>query len=236
MSAGYTELNTYRYERKFVAHTFSRLGAEAVVKQNSAFFRSVFVPRNVNNIYFDTPGLDCYFDNLFGNGHRWKVRIRWYGEMFGAVKSPILEFKIKKGWVGTKKSFALPDFTLDRESFDAGIVKTLFEKADLPPEVQEKLAGLQVVLLNSYQRSYYSTLNSNFRITVDDQLRYFYLRPGWNRFQFEFKEELKTVVELKYNQEFDETAHEITNQFPFRLDKNSKFLAGMKHFRNEIAE
>lgn len=236
MQSGYTELNNYRYERKFVAVKFNRLQAEAVIKQNSAFFVSVFHPRSVNNIYFDTPGLDCYFDNLFGNGHRWKARIRWYGEVFGPVKSPILEFKIKKGFVGTKKSFRLPDFKIDKSDFDGRILNNVFKKADLPEHIREKLKGVLPVLLNTYERSYFKSLDKNFRITIDDNLTYYNLRPTWNKFQFKFKEELKVVVELKYDQEWDKDANKITTQFPFRLDKNSKFVAGMSHFRSEIAE
>ena len=236
MQSGYTELKTYRYERKFVALKFPRLAAEAVVKQNQAFFVPAFHQRKVNNIYFDTPGMDCYFDNLFGVGNRWKARIRWYDKVFGKANSPVLEFKIKKGFVGTKKSFLLPDFELNKNNFDAGILKNIFLRAILPDEFRERLTGLQPVLLNSYIRSYFVSLNKKFRVTVDDELEYYNLRQSWNNFSHPYREEFKTVVELKYDQEWDNEAEKITNQFPFRLDKNSKFVAGLSHFRNEIAQ
>ncbi|MCD6355125.1 MAG: VTC domain-containing protein [Prolixibacteraceae bacterium] len=235
MQSGYTELNSNRYERKFVAPGLTRWQAEAVVKQNSAFFVSLFQPRQVNNIYFDTPGLDCFFDNLFGNGLRWKTRIRWYGKIFGKATLPILEFKIKKGLTGTKKSFPLPGFEINREQFDVSVLQSIFLQAGLPKEIEEKLKLLQPVLLNAYQRSYFQSLDRKFRITVDDQLVYFGLRPTWNQFRFTFSENLRTVVELKYDQEWNPEAEKITNQFPFRLDKNSKFVTGLHHFKNEIA-
>jgi hypothetical protein len=106
----------------------------------------------------------------------------------------------------------------------------------LPEEIRERLTNLHPVLLNSYKRSYFSTLNKKFRVTVDDELEYYNLRATWNNFPHVYREELKTVVELKYDQEWDSEAEKITNQFPFRLDKNSKFVAGMSHFRSEIAE
>ncbi len=236
MASGYTELINYRYERKFVAEHFSPVETEAVIKQNSAFFTPLFHPRGVNNIYFDTPRLDCYFDNLFGNGNRWKVRVRWYNDVFGEVDSPILEFKIKKGLVGTKKSFRLPDFQIDKDSFDAGLLLQLFEKAELPADVKERLATMQPVLLNSYQRSYFSSFNKKFRVTIDSELEYYNLRSSWNSFRFKFAEQRKTVVELKYDEEWNNEADTITNQFPFRLNKNSKFVTGINHFRNEIPE
>ncbi|MEN8115696.1 MAG: polyphosphate polymerase domain-containing protein [Bacteroidota bacterium] len=236
MQNGYTELKTYRYERKFIAADFTRIAAEAVIKQNQAFFVPAFQPRRINNIYFDTPGLDCYFDNLFGNGNRWKARIRWYNSVFGETQSPVLEFKIKKGLVGTKKSYPIPDFYLSKSNFSATVLKEVFSKADLPEEVIERLSKLQPVLLNSYERSYFESINKKFRITVDDQLEYYNLRPSWNQINSVYREEFKIVVELKYDEIWNSEADKITNQFPFRLDKNSKFVAGMSHFRSEIAE
>lgn len=236
MQEGYTALTSYRYERKFVAPDFSRQHTEAVIKQNSGFFVPVFYARKVNNIYFDTPGFDCYFDNLFGNGNRWKARIRWYGDVFGEIKMPILEFKIKKGLVGTKKSFKLPNFNISESSFDAKHLKDVFAAALLPEDIRERVGVLLPVLLNTYQRSYFTSLNKKFRITVDDNLEYYNLRPTWNHFQFKHTEMKKIVVELKYDQPMNDEADKITNQFPFRLNKNSKFVAGMSHFRSEIAE
>ena len=235
MIKDYTELTTYRYERKFVCQHFSGIQTEAIVKQNDAFFTSVFHPRKVNNIYFDTPGLDCYFDNLFGNGNRWKVRIRWYDELFGTINSPILEFKLKNGLVGTKKSFAVPGFELEKSGFNASVFKDLFRNAELPADVHGKILGLQPVLFNSYSRSYYTSRNKRFRITIDDNLEYYHLRPTWNYFHSAFRENQKTVLELKYDEDLNAEAEKITNQFPFRLDKNSKFVSGMSYFRSEIA-
>lgn len=236
MPSGYTELNTFRYERKFVATGLSPVAAEMVVKQNHAFFAAAYSPRVVNNIYFDTPGLDCYFDNLFGNGQRWKCRIRWYGDRFGKIYSPILEFKIKKGLVGTKKSFHLPEFDLPMSRFNASDLLTLIRNADLPEEIRERIMKLQPVLLNSYKRSYFISNDKKFRITVDSELEYYNVRSNWNSFVHPYSERLKTVVELKYDEMWNDEAKEITNEFPFRLDKNSKFVAGMSHYRSEIAE
>ena len=37
-----------------------------------------------------------FFDNVYGNVNKIKPRIRWYGELFGLVEHPILEYKIKQ--------------------------------------------------------------------------------------------------------------------------------------------
>jgi hypothetical protein len=48
------------------------------------------------------------------------------------------------------------------------------------------------------------------------------------------KEDNKTVLEIKYNLEYDDQAPEITRQFPFRMEKNSKFVSGMSLFKGDI--
>ena len=233
---GYTRLETYRYERKFVGEKVPRSVAETFVRQNSAFFTRTFPSRQVNNVYFDTPGMDCFMDNLFGVGNRWKVRVRWYGELFGAISAPVLEFKIKKGFTGTKKSYELPPFQIPEEGFDGSIWRPLFLKADLPGDVRERLAGLHPVLLNAYQRSYFESANKKFRVTVDDKMEYYNLRSTWNYFLHVHREQLKSVIELKYDQNWQNEADVITNQLPFRLDKNSKYVVGISHFKSEIAQ
>ncbi|SHF73740.1 VTC domain-containing protein [Mariniphaga anaerophila] len=231
---GYTRLDTYRYERKFVAEKVPRQVVESIVKQNSAFFATAFPARQVNNIYFDTTGMDCYFANIFGVGQRSKVRVRWYGKLFGEVVSPVLEFKIKKGFTGTKKSFKLPSFKIEEKQYNVDLWKDYFSGAGLPDDVLIKLSGLQPVLLNAYKRSYFESHDRRFRITVDDQLEYYNLRPTWNQFLHKHSEHRKSVIELKYDQTWEDDAEQITNQIPFRLDKNSKYVSGVSYFRPEI--
>ena len=92
------------------------------------------------------------------------------------------------------------------------------------------------MLLNSYERSYFASNDLKFRITVDDNLEYHNLRSSWNSFHYKFSDYDKTVLELKYDMDHDGQAGRISNGFPFRLDKNSKFVTGMKHFRTEVPE
>ncbi len=231
---GYTELKTKRFERKFLPPHMSRVQVESLIKQNSLAFRGLYVPRQVNNLYFDTPGFDCYFANLYGIGNRWKLRLRWYGSLFGQMINPVLELKIKEGYSGSKKSWHISSLTIDCNDFSGDkFLESLYHKS-LPDEIKLKLELMRPVLLNSYMRSYFISGNGLFRATVDDQLLYYQVRPTWNHFHFPMREENKTVLELKYNMEYDSQAPEITNQFPFRMEKNSKFVSGMSLFRSDI--
>ena len=101
MSEGQTR--EYRYERKFLVDQLDVHQVLALVKLHPAMFYQPYPPRYVNNLYLDTEGLDNYQDNVSGVGDRRKVRLRWYGDLFGDVDRPVLEFKIKRGWAILEK-------------------------------------------------------------------------------------------------------------------------------------
>src|SRR5688500_10076779 len=104
-----------RYERKFLIEAFSFEQVDHIIKFHPACFKEVFHSRNINNIYFDTPAFNNYYDNIEGETNRWKARIRWYGNLFGNISKPTLEFKIKNGLMGHKKSFRINDFIFNKD-------------------------------------------------------------------------------------------------------------------------
>ncbi len=44
-----------------------------------------------------------------------------------------------------------------------------------------------------------------------------------------FKEEWTSILELKYDEEFDNKADRITQYFAFRRTKNSKYVSGIEY-------
>jgi SPX domain protein involved in polyphosphate accumulation len=217
----------YRFERKFVFENKQAAYVESLVKNHPANFHEIFRKRFVNNIYFDKPDFDYYFNNFEGNSQRMKVRIRWYGGAFGWIREPILELKIKEGELGIKKSFLLPEFIL-KSGFNAQNIRQLIHNADLPENIQEQMKGLQPQLVNSYCRSYYRSFNHHFRFTVDSQLDYFPFMQNHNLFLHKMADFNKVILELKYNQEYSSEANRITMHLPIRLSKFSKYVAGME--------
>ena len=84
--------NNFRYERKLIVPKELHSDIFNLIKTHPYRFKEIFNKRKVNNIYFDTPEYYFYFCNLIGNQDRTKVRIRWYGDLFGYI-NPSLEFK-----------------------------------------------------------------------------------------------------------------------------------------------
>lgn len=224
--------NNFRYERKYIVPKSIPLEELiAIVKSNSAFFKEVFYERQVNNIYFDTNGYKFYFDNVDGVADRQKVRIRWYGDTLGAIQKPKLEIKIKNGLVGDKWTFDLDPFILE-SSITGRDLQKLFTNSNLPRPIYEMVRGLNPTLVNAYTRRYFVSADQKFRITLDYDVYYRNIKARMNNFSKMPQSDPFNVVELKYGLEDDRLANSLSNQFPFRLSKNSKYVNGVNNFQS----
>ncbi len=216
-----------RFERKFVVQDMHYPVVIQHVRNNRAAFSGLYHPRYINNIYFDTNDMDFFTDNVSGKGSRKKVRIRWYGNLFGHVSKPVLEFKMREGMVGNKVSFPMAPFNVDT-NFNGDYMQDIIRSSNLPDWVNSILLMLRPALLNRYHRRYFISFNKKFRLTVDDKLSYYGISYGLNRFMEKYTSE-DTIVELKYDQQYDgkESAY-VTNNLPFRLSKSSKYVNGFE--------
>ncbi len=224
----------YRFERKFVTSRYDHRGLEQLIRIHPAFFKEIYWERQVNNIYFDTHALRYYFDNVVGKSERRKVRIRWYGETSGIVEKPVLEFKIKSGALGKKESFDLAPIDLDLD-LDFDYFQNLFKVSKLPDVVLEELKVLKPKLLNKYTRRYYRSADHNYRFTVDFNLTYLDFSKVSISLGLGKKDMQNTILELKYDQEHDDQASDITQHFPIRMSKSSKYVNGIDIIRNTLA-
>ena len=134
-----------RYERKFLIEELDAGQVRSLIQRHPAMFYATFPPRVVNNLYLDTEDLDYYYANLAGAAERCKIRIRWYGAIFGPIKAPVLEIKIKNGLVGTKRSHSFPAFHLE-DGFSQRYFQEIVSASDLPAHIRHHLRTLDVVL------------------------------------------------------------------------------------------
>lgn len=215
-----------RYERKFYVTDLHLSELMRFVHLNSAVFSEIYHQRQINNIYFDSPGFESYYDNVDGATYRIKARIRWYGDTFGMAKNPTLEFKIKKGLMGYKQNFKLQNFEVD--SF---ITKSILQEKMLDVVKEDKLRmyilNLHPVLLNVYSRKYFSSFDRLVRLTVDTDLHYYPISNFGSGFLSSIKDDKGIVVELKYDSEAEERVNRLSTEFPFLMTKNSKYLQGL---------
>jgi hypothetical protein len=216
-----------RYERKFSITDYAHAEIKQILKFHPACFSEIFYERNINNIYFDTMGMNYYYDNVEGSSDRLKVRIRWYGELLGSIQKPVLEYKIKKGLLGKKDSYNLQPFVLDKDFDKSQIVKAL-DSTMIPQQVKNELVSLYPILLNRYSRHYFLSADKKFRITIDRNLTYYRIGYQGNTFLNKACDYTSTVLELKYDSTDEIEAKAVADKLPFALTKNSKYLQGLE--------
>jgi hypothetical protein len=213
-----------RYERKYLITDYSHQDVEQLIKFHPACFSEIFHQRSINNIYFDTLGMNHYYDNIEGASDRLKVRIRWYGKLTGKISQPVLEYKIKKGLLGKKKSYLLHPFMLDT-SFDKKQIENALRVSTIPLPVQHEVLSLKPALLNHYQRKYFLSAD---RITIDYKLTFYQINYLYNAFIHQSVDHHTTILELKYDSVFEPEADVVSNAFPFSVTKSSKYLQGLQ--------
>ncbi len=222
-----------RYERKFVVSDMDYAAVEQAVRNHPAAFSEIFHRRYINNIYLDSNDLDFFYDNVSGKGSRKKARIRWYGDLFGNIEKPVLEFKVREGFLGNKLSFDLKPFRFD-DLFNYQDLKTVFATSGLPDWAYEVLQHVKPALLNRYSRKYFLSFDGKFRLTIDSELSYHDIEPVHNTFLKSFRAD-DYIVEVKYDFGNDDKAPFITNNLPFRLTKSSKYVNGMELLYPQLA-
>ena len=212
-----------RYERKFFIDGISSLEVENIVYANPGMFSEIYQTRSINNIYLDTIELASFNDNVSGVMNRKKFRIRWYGKLFGFIEKPNLEIKIKTGLVGSKKIYPLKPLELNTGFICNDIMQHL-QDSNLSEDITKKLAFLRPVIMNKYSRKYFVSFDKKYRITVD--INQSYCGVSGNSILSKQKNtcDTNTILEMKYNIEHDNNASAITNFFPFRLTKSSKYV------------
>lgn len=222
----------YRYERKFLVRGLPAPEMELMIRLHPRAFLEVYPPRRVNNIYFDSFDLRNYADTVDGLSRRVKIRIRWYGRLWGLIRNPVLELKMKTGFQVRKVSFSLESFSLQRRQRPLSI-EEVFRHASIPAGLKLQLSLLRPTLLNRYKRRYFQSADRQYRITLDTGLEF---RQITSRQQYHLHKsvDLSTpILELKYPPERDEEADQISRNFPFRLTKSSKYVAGIEALRLE---
>ena len=224
-------LNNYRFEKKFIIPFRLTYSIEEVLKSNSALMRKIFYPRFINNIYFDNSRFQFFFENMDGVSERMKTRIRWYGNLKGKIKKPVLEFKQKHGLTGSKTSIALPSFDL-KDIYCQSFLYSLFKKSNLDMRKKDLMLSLKPTLINRYQRKYFLSFDQKFRVTLDHHLKYYPVSSPEQLSSCGLKDSLSMIMELKYSPIYQLESNNITQEFPFRVIKNSKYVRGIQIIYN----
>jgi hypothetical protein len=215
-----------RYEVKFVAEPDRYHELELWIRLHRAGFRSAYPPRQVNNVYFDTPNLRAYAENLSGASARSKLRLRWYGST-DAPQKTTLEVKRRRNRLGWKLLFPGCAMDLTREPWGEVLARL---RHSLPAAGRPWLDALpSPVLVNRYLRRYFVSADGHVRATLDQRQsvwdQRFRSRPNL-RFRTVIPD--STIVEIKFDRYRRAVGSEAIAGIPIRVSRNSKYVVGVQ--------
>lgn len=216
----------YRYELKLASKSASPAQARSWILLHPEGFRVAYAPRIVNNLYFDTRDLGNFNDNLAGVSARQKLRLRWYGADASLVVDPVLELKVKRNMLGSKKQEQLP-LTLDLTRTYAEISQTI--RAHVSESWQAPILTFnQPALINRYWREYFVSPDHAIRATLDyDLVAYeqrMASRPNLHR---RLPRSYLVVIEVKAAPEHFDRLQDLMGYFPILRSQNSKYVQGV---------
>jgi hypothetical protein len=221
------EIKNSRYEIKTVVDRQMLPQLHAWLNVHPAAFRVAYPRRQVNNVYFDTPHLHSYMENVSGVSSRRKLRLRWYGERYDQVRGK-LELKGKFNNLGWKRTQKI-NIPLDlNQTTWRELVKTM--RSHLEPEFGLYLDSCGwAVMLNCYQREYYVSFSQKLRITIDDSLLVYdqRLSPCPNLSKHQPPSNL-AIVEIKAPRDCYHLISDIANSLPLRITRHSKYSSAME--------
>ena len=217
----------HRHERKFLVSGLEQALVELALKTNPLCFRESYNPRFVNSLYLDSRYFNSFRENIEGYLDREKVRLRWYGELNSQTNSVVLEFKYKRGLVVFKERFPLKDIFLESRINRRDLLEAI-RANDLPKVCRDKVSVTGPVLICRYKRKYFETVGLPFRATVDVGMCYIGFLGQSLNFGSQIVDRQSVILELKYPPTYESLAKEITEAFPFRVTKSSKYVMGLQ--------
>lgn len=218
--------NELRYELKFVTDQIALAQVRSWIRLHPEGFRPTFTPRTVNSVYLDTPKLSHLDDNLLGSRQRQKIRLRWYGDLSDMITEPILELKLKDGYLGDKKRTPLANLSLKQTW--SQIMKHIRQEANAQYAAvwQNRLHPfLTPTILNRYKRDYFVSPDGQLRLTLDYNQQVFNQRlSSTPNIQFPQNIASLVVIEMKAPPELSDRLETAASHIPIRRNRNSKYV------------
>jgi len=215
-------LGADRFEVKFVGEGNALDVILPWIRMHPAAFGEPFPPRSVNNVYFDTPSLGAFDENLVGASARSKVRLRWYGPEDDFAERGTLEVKLRRNKLGWKLSYPIDEMPRRDEPWSVAQRRI---RAQLPWDARIHFDEHPMpALINRYDRLYFLSGDGEIRLTVDTRLHGYDQRfnrcPDFRR-SIDLPDML--VVEFKFAPEDRERAMKVIEGIPLRISRSSKY-------------
>jgi hypothetical protein len=219
------ENRDFRHELKFTLPDRLEGSLKNWITCHSNAFYVQYPPRQVNNIYFDSYEYAFREDHLNGLFQREKLRFRWYGDSWKTNQGQ-LELKFKRGEIGGKKVEWVQQ-TVDLTKHSWNQVESLL--AENSVFFSNWIHATHPVMVNRYQREYFTSSDGIVRITVDtghivyDQT--FGISPN-----LIFSKPLDdlVIIEVKASVGEEKRISSVVSELPLYATQFSKYLSGVE--------
>jgi hypothetical protein len=227
-----------RYEIKLPLFNRSVGDVAWAIRRHPFGFREVYPPRLVNNLYFETPGLDCFYTSISGASDRYKVRLRWYED----AQDPILQWKWRRAAVGFK--WTVPVELHQFDDAPTAALATSRHRRELRRLLASQVSPLQrrylrelplMAVLNRYRRRYFESAIGSCRLTVDDGIVFAALPSGASAAgRGLVRCPRLMVVELKARASQRATLQQVLQGISYRPARYSKYAAALRYFLGSV--
>ena len=172
---------------------------------------TLFKPRIITSVYFDTADLNMFYDSEEGVLPRKKVRIRWYNNR----KIFALENKISSLEGRFKVTSKLKNRISDRELLTGNLMDAQY-------------GHIQPVLKVSYERSYF--LFNEMRITFDENINYQNLKYANKRKYYDPERVIEIKIPANCPDDF------VERLIPYPTARFSKYSRGLLLSLGDLCE
>jgi hypothetical protein len=216
---------TPRRELKYLLPYSAGRCPELFVKALIPSLKVEYPPRLISSVYFDTASYASYEQSNSGMSERMKLRLRWYDNLRIAER-PTLEFKHRVNAQGWKRQYKLMPMQLEGVGWD--VIRTSIAAQVLDRNSLHIAAFRFPILIASYYRHYFITVNRKIRLTVDTELHFLdqRYRPRPN-FTFDAVHGDFAVVECKMDKTLDASAAGLVKPLGLRWTRFSKYCFGL---------
>jgi SPX domain protein involved in polyphosphate accumulation len=222
--------NRFRNEIKYKFYSKNLSSWKTRILRSKSNFQVHHEPRWINNIYFDTMGLDFFKQSHEGSSPRVKIRLRWYGDFFNNFKKYNLEFKIKNSNKNTKISFPISNILIFNGMFISSISSLIQKHTNLPDEVTNVFYSIRPTLVNRYKRDYFLHRKDDTRLTLDNSLCFKSVLTRSKLSSPVCENKNLTIIELKFDKKNNinkEIMNEMSNNL--KISQFSKYTYGVQN-------
>ncbi len=217
-----------RRETKFTFSHHQLSEVKNALHESNFLFAKAFPTRKIYSLYFDTPDVSDYCDNVAGISERCKMRLRWYHNPFRTSCDDDdefqLELKLKKNRFGEKlvHKMSIPSNIV----IVSGNLLVSYIQNLIPAEYRPLIDPCSELTLGvCYTRQYFVSHLMDLRCTIDTNIEYWdpqnsrtlKPQPTVPRYRTEYN-----ILELKFPAELEES-------LPSNFESVFPIISGGRH-------